>query len=173
MSRPNSTPINLLNGSYSKYADKLDPDILLRLDGLYGYYHRQDISQVIHSSPCLLARRDNGGDERSKWVVSFHISRLLPNDCTKIENYTRLIGANKVNYSREFWVLVCKRYKRMGLMESQAVTADVQPRGKYETTKTSASLPAEHSERSQSKETSRNVNPCQRRSDQCCQRDGS
>ena len=44
--------------------------------------------------------------------------------------------------------------------ESQAVTADVQSRGKYETTKTSAPLLAEHSEGSQSKETSRDVNPC-------------
>ena len=38
--------------------------------------------------------------------------------------------------------------------ESQAVTTDVQPRGKYETTKTSATLLAEHSEGSQSKEAS-------------------
>ena len=38
--RAKSTPVSLLNGSYSKYADKLDPEILLRLDGLYGYYHR-------------------------------------------------------------------------------------------------------------------------------------
>ena len=36
-----STPVSLLNGSYSKYADKIDPDLLLRLDGLYAYYHRQ------------------------------------------------------------------------------------------------------------------------------------
>ena len=39
--RVTSTPVSLLNGSYSKYADKLDPDLLLRLDGLYSYYHRQ------------------------------------------------------------------------------------------------------------------------------------
>ena len=36
-----STPVSLLNGSYGKYADKLEPDLLLRLDGLYAYYHRQ------------------------------------------------------------------------------------------------------------------------------------
>ena len=52
---------------------------------------------------------DNVCDERPKRVVYFHISRLLPNDCTKIENYTRLIGANMVNYPRGFWVLVCER----------------------------------------------------------------
>ena len=57
--------------------------------------------------------------------------------------------------------------------ESQTVTADVQPRGKYETVKTSTPLLAEYSERSQSKETPRNVNSCQRRSDQRRQRNGS
>ena len=36
-----STPVSFLNGSYGKYADKIDPDLLLRLDGLYAYYHRQ------------------------------------------------------------------------------------------------------------------------------------
>ena len=36
-----STPVSLLNGCYGKYADKIDPDLLQRLDGLYAYYHRQ------------------------------------------------------------------------------------------------------------------------------------
>ena len=30
-----STPVSLLNGSYGKYVDKIDLDLLLRLDGLY------------------------------------------------------------------------------------------------------------------------------------------
>ena len=76
---------------------------------------RRDFNDL-HSSPYLLAGEDNGGDERSKRAVYFHISRLLPNDYTKTENYSRLNGANMVNNSRGFWVLVCERYKRMGLM---------------------------------------------------------
>ena len=75
-----------------------------------------DTSQPIHSSSCLLVRRDNGDDgERLKRVVSyFHISRLLPVKDTETENYTRPSGAETVKRSRGFWVPVCKRYKRMG-----------------------------------------------------------
>ena len=36
-----STRITLLNGTYSKYAEALDPDFLHRLDGLFAFYHRQ------------------------------------------------------------------------------------------------------------------------------------
>ena len=36
-----STRVTLLNGTYGKYADALDPDSLHRLDGLFAYYHRQ------------------------------------------------------------------------------------------------------------------------------------
>ena len=36
-----STTVTLLNGTYGKYADALDPDSLHRLDGLFAYYHRQ------------------------------------------------------------------------------------------------------------------------------------
>ena len=36
-----STPVTLLNGTYRKYADKIDPEFLHRMDGLYAYYHRQ------------------------------------------------------------------------------------------------------------------------------------
>ena len=57
--------------------------------------------------------------------------------------------------------------------ELQAVTADVQPRGKHETSKTTTSLFAERPERSQSEETSTDVNLCQQGSDQRHQRDGS
>ena len=36
-----STRVNLLNGTYRKYAKALDPGSLQRLDGLFAYYHRQ------------------------------------------------------------------------------------------------------------------------------------
>ena len=36
-----STRVTLLNGTYGKYADALDPGSLHRLDGLFAYYHRQ------------------------------------------------------------------------------------------------------------------------------------
>ena len=36
-----STRVTLLNGTYGKYADALDPDSLHRLDGFFAYYHRQ------------------------------------------------------------------------------------------------------------------------------------
>ena len=36
-----STRVTLLNGTYSKYTEALDPDSLHRLDGLFAYYHRQ------------------------------------------------------------------------------------------------------------------------------------
>ena len=39
--RATSTPVSLLNGAYSKYADKIDLEVLLRMGGLYAYYHRQ------------------------------------------------------------------------------------------------------------------------------------
>lgn len=34
-----STLVTLLNRTYSKYADKIDPELLLRMDGLYAYHH--------------------------------------------------------------------------------------------------------------------------------------
>lgn len=34
-----STPVTLLNGTYSKYADKINLEFLQRMDGLYVYYH--------------------------------------------------------------------------------------------------------------------------------------
>ena len=36
-----STLVTLLNGTNRKYADKIDPDFLHRMDGLYAFYHRQ------------------------------------------------------------------------------------------------------------------------------------
>ena len=36
-----STRVTLLNGTYGKYAEALDPGSLHRLDGLFAYYHRQ------------------------------------------------------------------------------------------------------------------------------------
>lgn len=39
-SRAMSTPVTSLNGTYSKYADKINPEFLQRIDGRYAYYHR-------------------------------------------------------------------------------------------------------------------------------------
>ena len=36
-----SIQVTLLNGTYSKYAEKIDDQSLRRMDGLFAYYHRQ------------------------------------------------------------------------------------------------------------------------------------
>ena len=39
--RATSSPVSLLNGTYSKYAERIDQEVLLRMDGVYAYCHRQ------------------------------------------------------------------------------------------------------------------------------------
>ena len=36
-----SIQVTLLNGTYNKYAEKIDDQSLRRMDGLFAYYHRQ------------------------------------------------------------------------------------------------------------------------------------